>query len=464
MKYKKIIALLLGVLLFFSSSLSTAAETYQIRALHMYAHSYAVMDANTGEILFGENVDKQIYPASTAKLMSAIVAVESGVPLDTLIKTDSSIVNHTTPGTYNLGLHGGESYSLSSLLHMSLIASAADATDTMAVGLYGSRAAFAEKMMEKVQELGLTSTSFDNPVGSDIGGGFEETYSTAREMCEITRYAMTNPTIRSIVKKAQYTIQGDGSANGRTISNTNKFYSIYPYNKDMFTIIGSKTGQTTAAGNVFIATAVDKDGHELICAYFGRDTKEQTFHWINNLLTYAFKNYKEGNLTLSKGAYNARYHAGSSAIARSMTADIFRQNSDGTVDLQTEITQQQAVSMIKSCLLPELGKTEIPSYMDDLNGTDAPCDPAFFRTSFKEAVPGICNINSVNDALQNLSDPVTREEAAIVLTLAISHFDFYEMSRPSLKMQTWSMENPVPFVSDAVLPVGFLEEYQNMEN
>lgn len=464
MKYKKIIALLLGVLLFFSSSLSTAAETYQIRALHMYAHSYAVMDANTGEILFGENVDKQIYPASTAKLMSAIVAVESGVPLDTLIKTDSSIVNHTTPGTYNLGLHGGESYSLSSLLHMSLIASAADATDTMAVGLYGSRAAFAEKMMEKVQELGLTSTSFDNPVGSDIGGGFEETYSTAREMCEITRYAMTNPTIRSIVKKAQYTIQGDGSANGRTISNTNKFYSIYPYNKDMFTIIGSKTGQTTAAGNVFIATAVDKDGHELICAYFGRDTKEQTFHWINNLLTYAFKNYKEGNLTLSKGAYNARYHAGSSAIARSMTADIFRQNSDGTVDLQTQITQQQAVSMIKSCLLPELGKTEIPSYMDDLNGTDAPCDPAFFRTSFKEAVPGICNINSVNEALQNLSDPVTREEAAIVLTLAISHFDFYEMSLPSLKIQTWSMENPVPFVSDAVLPVGFLEEYKNMEN
>lgn len=464
MKYKKIIALLLGGLLFFSSSLSTAAETYQIRALHMYAHSYAVMDANTGKILFGENVDKQIYPASTAKLMSAIVAVESGVPLDTVIETESSIVNHTTPGTYNLGLHGGEHYTLSALLHMSLIASAADATDTMAAGLYGSRQAFAEKMMEKVNELGLTATSFDNPVGSDTGGGFYETYSTAREMCEITRYAMTLPAIRSIVRKGSYTISGDGSANGRTISNTNRFYSIYPYNKDMFTIIGSKTGQTTAAGNVFIATAVDKEGHELICAYFGRDTREQTFHWINNLLTYAFKNYKEGKLTLSKGAYNARYHAGSSAIARSMTAGIFGQNSDGTVDLQAEISQQQAISMIKSCLLPELGKTEIPSYMDGLNGTDAPCDPAFFTDSLKQAVPGLRNITSVHESLQNLSDPVTREEAATVLTSAISHFDFYEMSRPALHMQTWSMENPVPFVSVPVLPVGFLEEYKNMAN
>lgn len=459
MNCKKLLSGLLCVLLSVSCPLSASAETYQIRALHMYAHAYAVMDANTGEILFGENVDKQIYPASTAKLMSAIVAVESGVPLDTVIEAQSSIVNHTTPGTYNLGLRGGEQYSLSALLHMSLIASAADATDTMAVGLYGSRDAFAAKMMEKVTELGLTSTSFDNPVGSDIGGGFYKTYSTAREMCEITRYAMTDPTIRSIVAMSSYTITGNGSLSGRTISNTNKFYSIYPYNREMFTIIGSKTGQTTAAGNVFIATAVDSEGHELICAYFGQDTKEQTFHWINNLLTYAFKNYREGNLTVSKGAYNARYHNASAAIMRCMDAGIFQQESDGTVSLQTPITQQQAVSMIRACLLPECTQAGVTTHFDDITGTDTLCQKEFFTETLLHAVPNLNDIHTVHTLLEQLPDSLTLEDAALVLKMAIDNFDLYEMTFPCLHMQTWSLDNPVPFMTAPVLPAGFLEEY-----
>ena len=460
MKIKKYIAIILCMILLTGNTLTVCAEEYEIRAPHMYAHSYAVMDANTGEILFGENVDKQIYPASTAKLMAAIVTVESGTPLDTVIETKSKIVKHTTLGTYDIGLNGGEYYTLDCLLNMSLIASAADATDTIAHALYGSREAFAEKMMEKVEELGLTNTSFDNPVGSDIGGGFYETYSTAREMCEITRYAMTLPAIRKIVKKASYIIHGDGNVDGRKISNTNKFYSIYPYNKDMFTIIGSKTGQTTAAGNVFIATAVDKEGHELICAYFGRDTKEQTFRWINNLLTYAFKNYKEGNLTLSKGAYNARYHAGNTAIIRSMDADIFSQGKDGTIDLETTITQKQAIEMIRASLEREAGRTGINSYFDKIEGTEILCDKDFLKNALHTALINIEDLDIVDYYLDHLSDDVTLADAGTVLTSCINHFDLYEMTIPSLEMREWSMENPVPFMSTPKLPTGFLEKYK----
>ena len=92
MKIKKYIAIILCMILLTGNTLTVCAEEYEIRAPHMYAHSYAVMDANTGEILFGENVDKQIYPASTAKLMAAIVTVESGTPLDTVIETKSKMV------------------------------------------------------------------------------------------------------------------------------------------------------------------------------------------------------------------------------------------------------------------------------------------------------------------------------------------------------------------------------------
>ena len=461
MKIKKYIAILLTVLLTAGNTSTVyAKDEYQIRAPHMYAHSYAVMDANTGEILFGENVDKQIYPASTAKLMSAIVTVESGTPLDTVIETKRSIVKHTTLGTYDIGLNGGEYYTLDCLLNMSLIASAADATDMIAHALYGSREAFAEKMMEKVEELGLTNTSFDNPVGSDIGGGFYGTYSTAREMCEITRYAMSIPTIRKIVKKSSYTIKGEGSQNGRKISNTNIFYTSYPYNKDMFTIIGSKTGQTTAAGNVFIATAIDNEGHELICAYFGRDTKKETFRWIDNLLTYAFKNYKEGKLALSKGAYNARYHEGNTAIIRSMDAGIFKQEKDGTVDLEAVITQEQAASMLKASLERETIRTGLPSYFDKLHGTEAICDKTFLTEAINACLPALEDLNIVDYYLNQLSDNVTLEEASILINAGIKNFDFYEMTKPCLEMRTWTPENPMPFISTPKLPTGFLERYK----
>ncbi|MBE5955972.1 MAG: D-alanyl-D-alanine carboxypeptidase [Lachnospiraceae bacterium] len=461
MKIKKYLCILLGAVLLGSNILPVSAEEYEIRAPHMYAHSYAVMDANTGEILFGENVDKQIYPASTAKLMSAIVALESGTPLDTMFETEGRIVNNTTPGTYNLGLNGGESYSLASLLNMSLIASAADATDTMAVAIYESREGFAEKMMEKVTELGLKNTSFDNPVGSDIGGGFYETYSTAREMCEITRYAMTLPAIRNIVRKTSYTITGHGNVSGRTISNTNKFYSIYPYNRSTYTIIGSKTGQTTAAGNVFIATAIDDEGHELICAYFGKDTKEETFRWIDNLLTYAFKNYNEGKLTLSKGAYNARYLGSGLSIIRSMDADIFKQQADETIDLETLITEKQAVQMLRASLEQEVSRTQIHSYFEDITGTDQTCSKAFFASALNSVLPGLDDVEIVDYYLEQLPDEVTLQEAGQVLTAGIQNFDLYEMTLPSIEMREWSMENPVPFMSTPKLPTGFLERMTN---
>ncbi len=319
--------------------------------------------------------------------------------------------------------------------------------------------AFAAKMMEKVRELGLTRTSFDNPVGSDIGGGFYETYSTAREMCEITRYAMANPIIRRVVRKPTYTITGQGSVSGRTISNTNKFYSIYPYNSELFTIIGSKTGQTTAAGNVFIATAVDGNGRELICAYFGKDTKEETFRWINNLLTYTFENLKEGNIQISKGAYNLRYHEGGTSIMRSMDAGIFRQESDATVDLEQMITEKEAVQMLSASLTQEAIRCDIPSYFEDGKGTEQACTPEFLDEALSTVLPGLDDLTMVHNQLNSLSGELSLADAGRIISSAIHNFDLYEMTLPSLEMREWSMENPVPFMSTPKLPTGFLEKY-----
>lgn len=457
MKLKKCItatfALFLTIFQTFSLPVH-AEETYQIEAPHMYAHAYAVMDANSGEILFGENVDKKIYPASTAKLMSAIVAVESGTPLSTVIKTKSKIVYHTTPGTYNLGMNAGEEYTLGNLLHMSLMASAADATDTMAVGIYGSRDEFAKKMNEKVKELGLTKTSFDNPVGSDIGGGFKHTYSTAREMSEITRYAMTLETIRKITAKSYYTIKGKGSQSGRQISNTNWFYTQFPYNDHYFTIIGSKTGTTNAAGHVFIATAIDKEGHELICAYFGKESKASTFKWINYLLTKAFKEYKKGNLTLTKGAYNVRYSEDSTGYSRCMEADLIHQDDSGKILLDETISEEQAAAMIQAVLEPETSGTRVTGYFDTLSGSSASCTKESLCKALKQALPGMEKVVPVKDVMEQLPDTITVENAVHLAGTAARNFILYEMSFPTYEMRTWNENNLTPFMS----PFSFTEE------
>lgn len=273
-----------------------AAGEAKVKAPKMECHSYVVMDAGSGEVLFGQEEDKQIYPASTAKLMTAIVCIENG-DVNSKIKTKADIVYNTTPGTYNVGIGAGVKFRFKDLLAMSLIASSADATDTLADGVFGSKKACAEAMTEKCRQLGLTKTSFDNPVGSDIGGGFDKTYSTATEMALITRYAMAMPLIREIVKYSHYDVT---SGQEISVNSTNRFLrGLSYYSRDKYRIIGSKSGTTNAAGHVFIATATDNEGHEVICAYFGNVSKESTFSSIRKLLDYTFKQYKKGKITLS---------------------------------------------------------------------------------------------------------------------------------------------------------------------
>ena len=123
---KKLTGIVL-LLLFFAMPLQGQAK---VKAPKKQCHAYAVMDAGSGEVLFGQKANKKIYPASTAKLMTAIVCVEKG-NVNSVIKTKSDVVYRTTPGTYSLGIGAGVKYTFKDLLHMSLMSSAADATDSL---------------------------------------------------------------------------------------------------------------------------------------------------------------------------------------------------------------------------------------------------------------------------------------------------------------------------------------------
>ena len=315
----------------------------EVKAPKKECHAYVVMDAGSGQVLFGQDYDKKIYPASTAKIMTAIVCLENG-DTDATFKTQYDVVYGTTPGTYCLGIGANVKYSFKDLMSMSLISSAADATDSLAVGVFGSKEKCVEAMNAKCQELGLTNTHFDNPVGSDIGAGYNETYSTAREMALITRYAMSKDYIRDIVKKSSYDA-------GEVTSNTTNWFlrGMAYYDKSKYTIIGTKSGTTNAAGHVFIATAKDKEGHEVICAYFGNVSKESTFTNIRKLLDYTFKQYKKGNLTLTKSNYDVRCSKSLGAIySKYAYLNCYPGENDGLFHKNRAITRSELGKMMKA--------------------------------------------------------------------------------------------------------------------
>lgn len=261
-------------------------------------HAYALMDANSGGVLLSNNLDKRIYPASTVKIMTAIIALER-MDLKAKIKVKKKVIKNISPGAAKYGLQIGKKYTLHCLLHILMLVSGADAAQVIADAVGGSVEEFIEIMNAKAQVLDMTGSHFDNPIGLDIGDGFKDTYATAYDYCLLTKYAMQNEQFCKIVGKTHYKVkQADGTLE-RKLTNTNRFYTITEYDEDLYQVVGTKTGTTNAAGHVFIATAVDTEGHKVICAYYSKVSTTQLFYDIRKLLNKVFKAQKNGKIILT---------------------------------------------------------------------------------------------------------------------------------------------------------------------
>lgn len=284
-----VIIRLILILLFISLTPFTNIVDAATQKPTVSAHAYTVMDSNTGKILYTENGDKRIYPASTVKMMTALIAVENS-SLSRKITVKQSVLSNIPEDATKIGLKAGTTYTLEQLLHMLLISSAADASDTIAEAISGSTSKFIDAMNQKAKLIGMNNSKFDNTIGLDIGDNFYNTYSTSNDISKLTREVMKNTTIRNIVRKASYTINSFNNGGSKTINNTNRFLRDQWYPKDLYTIIGTKTGTTNAAGYALSATAKDNNGKEIICSFFGNKTRVKMYEDIQALLTYTYKN------------------------------------------------------------------------------------------------------------------------------------------------------------------------------
>ncbi len=274
-----------------------------------------------------DNASGKIYPASTVKLMTAIVIAEQiekkHIKIGRRVTITSDMLDQVPHGLSVYGLKKGNTYTLNTLLHMSLIVSAGDAMICSGIAVFGSTQRCINAMNAKCKSMGLSHTKFDNLVGLDIGDNYDSTYSTALEIAKITQYAMTIPLIRQCVAKKSYTVKQTNGRTERTLASTNYFYSKISYPKDKYQVIGAKSGTTNAAGYVFTAVATDKSNREVICTYMGKYSKTATFEDIRSIFNVVYEPkqakksttpLKKGNLKLVvKDNYSFEYSSGSKA-------------------------------------------------------------------------------------------------------------------------------------------------------
>lgn len=286
MKREKRILALICILALAISCLPAEA---QAAGPKVQAHAYYMIDAGTGEKILSKNANKKIYPASTVKLMTALVVLEHADETDQYTYTKK--LKKKIPGDASaLNLRTGRRYTVNQYLHMLLIVSDAASATTLAYGSAGSLQRFVTWMNEKAEELEMDHTSFDNPIGLDVGSGYNKTYTTAADFIKVSKAAMENSTIRSIVAKKKYRVSPVGVKKSFVIKNTNAFYRRYKkmVKGKRYEIIGSKTGTTRAAGHCLVCTARDAKGREVICAFYGRGDYKRLYKDVRKLMDYAY--------------------------------------------------------------------------------------------------------------------------------------------------------------------------------
>jgi D-alanyl-D-alanine carboxypeptidase (penicillin-binding protein 5/6) len=240
---------LLGLMAAAAGSVASAEEP------RVTARAAIIVDAGTGEVLWERNADWQLPPASTTKVMTAILAIESR-RLDDMV-TVSPDVAYIPPS--KIGLRGGDRMALGDLLYAVLLNSANDAAAVVADSLAGSENEFAIKMNAKARAIGARNTHFVNPHGLTAEGHV----STARDLSTIFRYGLKLPTMREILETPRIKVPIESRrVNAVSLHSHNRLLTGYAHR-----VIG-KTGYTRPAGRCFVGAA-SEGGREIVIALLG---------------------------------------------------------------------------------------------------------------------------------------------------------------------------------------------------
>jgi D-alanyl-D-alanine carboxypeptidase (penicillin-binding protein 5/6) len=237
-------------------ALAVAGPSARAEGPRVTARAAIIMDAATGATLWSDDADVPLPPASTTKVLTALVALESR-RLDDWF-TVSSGAAATAPT--KIGLRAGDKMALGDLLYAVLLKSANDAAAVVAEGLAGSEERFAARMNAKARAIGATDSTFLNPHGLTAEGHV----ATARDLAKIFRYGLRNREFREILETPRIRVPVESP---RLTTLTVRSHNRLLEGWDAHQVIG-KTGYTRAAGRCFVGSAVS-GGREIVIALLG---------------------------------------------------------------------------------------------------------------------------------------------------------------------------------------------------
>lgn len=259
------------------------------------AQSAILMDANTDVILYSKNIHERLYPASTTKIMTCLLAMENG-NLDDMVEFSHEAVFSVPYGGSNMGMDEGESISLEECLYGILVGSANEVANAVAEYVSGSIDDFVALMNERAAEIGCKDTHFVNTNGLHD----TEHYTSAYDLALISSLFFQNEMLCKIGNTARYHFEPTSTQpDDFYLNNKHKLINgELPYDG----VLGGKTGYTDDARQTLV-TCAEQNGMRLICVVFKEESPAQ-FTDTEELFNYGFQNFQVMNISENEDRYN----------------------------------------------------------------------------------------------------------------------------------------------------------------
>ena len=279
------------VLAFSIGSTDVFAEAPDPSGISLYSPNATVYCTDTNTFLFDQNADERIYPASTTKILTAIVVLENA-NLDDVVEVPMDAVYGIDPSSSHIALDEYEHVSIRDLLYGLLLASGNDCAVTLAFAVGGSLEGFSDMMNAKAAEIGCTDSHFSNPHGLFS----EDHYTTVHDLSLIMAYAVQNETFVEIDSTSTYTIPKTDKHEPRELWHGHgMFPGRYAYYEP---VICGKTGYITEAG-FNLVTYGEKNGIHLIVTVAGAGQQSEDCSDTKALMEFFFNNYSLSTITVS---------------------------------------------------------------------------------------------------------------------------------------------------------------------
>lgn len=329
MKIKKIFTILITfTIILFTNYYSLANNTIELNA-----SSALLIDNRTNKILYNKDANKRLFPASTTKIVTAIIVLENHSLNEEVTASYDAVM--TIPSGYSTAnIQIGEVLTVEQLLELLLVHSANDSANVLAEYAGGSIDSFVSMMNTKVNELGLTDTHFTNPYGLQENNH----YTTSHDLAVIMQYCLKNETFRKISGQASCAIPATNKSEPRKYSSTNELLIVgnrnyYPY------LIAGKTGYTSKAGGCLVSVAYNNN-LELISVILNSNDR---FGDTKKLFNYGYSNFSlknivnEDDIITSTNVKNAKKNSQNLDLKVTENVPVLVNNNDNLESISPQI-------------------------------------------------------------------------------------------------------------------------------